>query len=152
MSPKYCAPEVALHETRNTKSDIWSLGVVYLEMAVVLKGKTLDFMDEFFKQHGSQLSYVRTNSTALVELVADLMGMGRSSDNRPLRWIQDMLLVEQQLRPTAASLVASITATEKDEGGSAVFCGICCVSADDDFSDVTEEWEDDNVSGRMEMT
>jgi hypothetical protein len=139
MSPKYCAPEVALHETRNTKSDIWSLGVVYLEMIVVLKGKTLDYMDEYFKQHGSQLAFVHTNSVAARELIVDLMGMGSLSDNKPLRWIQDMLLVEQQLRPTAASLVASITSAEMDEGGSTVFCGICCVSADDDFSDVVEE-------------
>ncbi|KAF2465935.1 kinase-like protein, partial [Lindgomyces ingoldianus] len=32
MSPRYCAPEVALHEPRNTKSDIWSLGVVFMEI------------------------------------------------------------------------------------------------------------------------
>ncbi|PSN59010.1 kinase-like protein, partial [Corynespora cassiicola Philippines] len=54
MTPKYCAPEVAQYEPRNTMSDIWSLGVVFMEMAVVLKGKTIEFMTDFFREHGSQ--------------------------------------------------------------------------------------------------
>ncbi|KAK5000903.1 hypothetical protein LTR66_000320 [Elasticomyces elasticus] len=37
ITPRYCAPEVAMMEPQNTWSDIWSLGVVFLEMIVVLK-------------------------------------------------------------------------------------------------------------------
>ena len=44
-------------------------------------------------------------------------------DNRALGWIQRMLLTEQQLRPTAASLVASITASDKDRRESTVSAG-----------------------------
>lgn len=42
MTPRYCAPEVALSESRNTKSDIWSSGVVFMEMITVLKGKRIE--------------------------------------------------------------------------------------------------------------
>ncbi|PSN67463.1 kinase-like protein, partial [Corynespora cassiicola Philippines] len=52
-TPRYCAPEVALDEPRNTMSDIWSLGIVFLEIIVVLKGKKPKYMDEFFDTHGS---------------------------------------------------------------------------------------------------
>jgi tetratricopeptide (TPR) repeat protein len=146
MTPRYCAPEVALQEPRNTSSDIWSLGVVFLEMVVVLKDKTIEYMENFFKEHGSKQAYVRTNTAALLELVAELEGVGSLCDNRALGWIQRMLLTEQQLRPTAASLVASITASDKDRRESTVFCGICCLSPDDQFSDAVDELEDDGGS------
>jgi serine/threonine protein kinase len=146
MTPRYCAPEVALQEPRNTSSDIWSLGAVFLEMVVVLKDKTIEYMENFFKEHGSKQAYVRTNTAALLELVAELEGVGSLCDNRALGWIQLMLLTEQQLRPTAASLVASITNSDKDRRESTVFCGICCLSPDDQFSDAVDELEDDGSS------
>ena len=100
-------------------------------------------MENFFKEHGSQQAYVRTNTPALLELVTELEGVGSLSDNRALGWVQRMLLTEHQLRPTAASLVASITASNKDRRGSTVFCGICCLLPDDEFFDSVDELEDD---------
>ena len=141
MTPRYCAPEVAALEPRNTASDIWSLGIVFLEMITVLKGKTVEFMYEFFKRHGSRQNFVRTNRAALLELVAELQETGNMSDNRTLEWVQQMLLTEQQLRQTAAALVASIIAAGKQEDGNGPFCGMCCVSLDDDFSDAVDELE-----------
>ncbi len=139
MTRRYCAPEVAALEPRNTASDIWSLGVVFLEMIAVLKGKTVDFMYEFFKRHGSRQEFVRTNRAGLLELVAELEEMGNISDNRTLEWVQQMLLTDQQLRQTAAALVASIIAVGKQGDGNGSFCGICCMSLDDDFSDAVDE-------------
>ncbi|KAF2655800.1 kinase-like protein, partial [Lophiostoma macrostomum CBS 122681] len=52
LTPKYCAPEVAQHEPRNTMSDIWSLGVVFLEIIAVLKGMGIQTMYGFFRQPG----------------------------------------------------------------------------------------------------
>jgi serine/threonine protein kinase/TolA-binding protein len=145
MTRRYCAPEVAALEPRNTASDIWSLGVVFLEMIAVLKGKTVEFMYEFFKRHGSRQDFVRTNRAGLLELVAELEETGNISDNRTLEWVQQMLLTDQQLRQTAAALVASIIAVGKQGDGNGSFCGICCMSLDDDFSDAVDELED-NVS------
>ena len=41
MTPRYCSPEVAACEPRNSSSDIWSLGCVFLEMWTVLRGQTI---------------------------------------------------------------------------------------------------------------
>ena len=102
-------------------------------MIVILKGRTLEYMDEFFTEHGSKQMYVRSNFVAFVEFIAALQAMGDLSDNRAFAWVQKMLQTDQQLRPTAAELVTSITSISKEEGGSKVFCGLCCV--DDDSSD-----------------
>jgi len=137
MTPRYCSPEVALQEPRNTASDVWSLGVVFTEMIVILKGKTLEYMDGFFKEHGSRQMYIRSNLAAFVEFIAVLKVMGDLSDNRAFAWVPKMVEVDQQLRPTAAEVVASITSTSKGTGGRTVFCGACCV--DDDSSDSVDE-------------
>ncbi|KAL8909888.1 MAG: hypothetical protein Q9171_004801 [Xanthocarpia ochracea] len=142
MTPRYCAPEVAALEPRNTSSDIWSLGVVFLEMITVLKGKTVEFVYEFLERHGNQQKYVRTNSAALDELITELKKSGSISDNQALEWIQQMLLTKQRLRQTSVTLVASIVAAGERGDGNGPFCGICCVSLDDDFSDATDELED----------
>jgi serine/threonine protein kinase len=138
MSPRYCAPEVAQCEPRNTMSDIWSLGVVFMEIIVVLKGKTIQYMIDYFGEHGSRQKFIRTNLAALSGLIRDLEGTGELSDNRALCWVQSMLLTEPQLRPTASSLVASIRVLSKEAEG-AGFCGICCASSSEEFSD----WEDE---------
>jgi hypothetical protein len=143
MTLRYCAPEVAMYEPRNKSSDIWSLGVVFFEMTVVLKGRTVEYMYQFLMEHGSRQAYIRTNPTALLELIAELRGTDHRADIIALVWVQEMLLT-QQLRPTAASLVASITSTSKEEEGNGAFCGICCVSCDDDFFDENDELEDNS--------
>ncbi|KAF2105514.1 kinase-like domain-containing protein, partial [Lophiotrema nucula] len=136
MTRRYCAPEVALQGSRNTLSDIWSLGVVFMEILIVLKGKTVKDMEEFLSRHGSQQPFIQANSAALPEFVAELERTGALSDNRALSWTQQMLLVEPQLRPTASALVALITTSSEEEG--TCFCGICCISSED-FSDWVEE-------------
>jgi serine/threonine protein kinase len=143
ITPRYCAPEVASYESRNTSSDIWSLGVVFVDIITVLKGKKTDYVNSFFQEHGSQQLFIRTNPTALLELIEELEGIGNASDNKALVWIQQMLIPERDLRPTAASLIASITRSGDGGQGSGGFCGICCLSHDDydDVSDVPdEEW------------
>lgn len=51
-----------------------------------------------------------------------------------------MLSANQRLRPTAASLVTTIIAVCGEEG-SMRFCGICCASDEDEFSDFVDELE-----------
>jgi serine/threonine protein kinase len=142
---RYCAPEVALHEARNSSSDIWSLGVVFLEMMVVLKGMTIEIMKSFFEENGSKAPFVRTNPSAFAKLVTELKEEGLASDNMALSWIMDMVQVDHSLRPSATSLVTSIeaacinTALDADP----VFCGVCCLSTWSDVSDGLDELEDD---------
>jgi tetratricopeptide (TPR) repeat protein len=82
MTPKYCSPEVAQHEPRNTMSDIWSLGVVFMEMIAILKGMTIQTLYDFFKQPGVQQGFIRTKLEALPEVIAAMGGMGNPLDNR----------------------------------------------------------------------
>jgi tetratricopeptide (TPR) repeat protein len=138
MTPRYCAPEVANYEPRNTSSDIWSLGVVFLEMTAVLKGRTVAYMYNFLKEHGSGQAYVRTNPTGTDALIAELKETGSPADNAALVWVQDMIMLLQQLRPTAASLMASITSAGQKGDTNEAFCGICCASPDDFLSDFDE--------------
>jgi TolA-binding protein len=137
MTPRYCAPEVADCEPRNTSSDIWSLGVVFLEMTAVLKGRTVAYMYNFLKAHGSGQAYVRTNPTGTDALVAELKETGSPTDNAALGWVHDMVMLPQQLRPTAASLMASITGAGQRSDRNEAFCGICCASPDDFLDDLT---------------
>jgi TolA-binding protein len=81
LSKRYCAPEVALMEPRNTMSDIWSLGVVFMEMIVVLKSKPTEYMDRFFTKRGATQAFIRTNPTVLPDLISQLKGLGKFSDN-----------------------------------------------------------------------
>ena len=135
MSPRYCAPKVANYEPRNTSSDIWSLGVVFLKMTVVLKGRTIAYMYDFLKEHGLGQAYVRTNPSGTDALVAELKETGSPTDNLALRWVQDMVMLPQKLRPTAASLMVSITGADQQGDRTESFCGICCASPDDFLSD-----------------
>jgi len=135
---KYCAPEVVDEEPRNTSSDIWSLGVVFLEMTGVLKGRTVAYIYDFLKEHGSGQAYVRTNPTGTDTLVAELKETGSPTDNVALGWVQDMVTLPQQLRPTAASLIGSITSAGQKGDGNEAFCGICCASHDEFLSDFDE--------------
>jgi hypothetical protein len=136
MTLKYCAPEVANQEPRNTSSDIWSLGVVFLEMTAVLKGRTVEYVYNFLKEHGSKQGYVRTNPTGTLTLITELKETGSSTDNAALGWVQDMVMLPM-LRPTAASLMVSITSAGRAGEGHEAFCGICCASPDN-LSDFDE--------------
>jgi hypothetical protein len=139
MTPRYCAPEVANHQPRNTMSDIWCLGVVFLEMIVTLKGESIQYMDAFLQQHGTEQAFIRLNAAALPELIAHLATLGQWADNKALEWTEPMLSVTQTLRPTAAALVSRITAPIR-EGENTGFCGICCVlPEEEDFSDYASD-------------
>lgn len=139
MTPRYCAPEVARQEARNTMSDIWCLRVVFLEMVVTLKGQPIRYIDDFFKQQGSALVYVRLNIDLIPELLAHIGSSRQTSANKALEWIREMLLEEQKARHTASTLVTWIT-TPIREGESTGFCGICCVlTEEEDFSDYSNE-------------
>jgi serine/threonine protein kinase len=53
LTMKYSAPEVINQDGRNESSDIWSLGCVFLEMITVVKGRSLQEMDQFLDDQGT---------------------------------------------------------------------------------------------------
>jgi len=128
FSPRYCAPEVAAFEPRDSSSDIWSLGCVYLEMVSVLKGWTVTQMQDYLKEHGSRSPYVRCNESGTLELTEALRHIGKIQDSLPLDWIKTMLAMDRFTRPTAGALASRIELTNSSLDTRLTFCGFCCIT------------------------
>lgn len=140
-TPRYCAPEVAMFDSRNSSSDIWSLGCVFLEMLIVLKGYNIDWMNDYFDNHGSRNRCVHLNLDATTEIISKLKKTGSVSDNRVIEWVQKMLRVDRNARPTAAMLIASIAGRDKYGEVSNAFCGTCC-SYEDELSEAQDSMDE----------
>ncbi|KAL5384227.1 hypothetical protein DPSP01_005372 [Paraphaeosphaeria sporulosa] len=125
MTPRYCAAEVADCRPRNKSADIWSLGVVYLEMTTILAGKDVEFMRRFLETHGTEVEHVQKNVDGLTDYLIELHKLVRKQDHSPLLWIENMLQMDPRKRPHAASLVETIL-DARGESGVSDFCGMCC--------------------------
>ncbi|PMD20157.1 kinase-like protein, partial [Hyaloscypha hepaticicola] len=64
-TPKYCAPEVFALTTRNSSSDVWSLGCIYLEMVAVLKDWQLEKFHGYFQENGTKDRFFHNNPSAV---------------------------------------------------------------------------------------
>lgn len=129
ITPRYSAPEVLAWQPRNSSSDVYSLGMVYLEMATLLRGETLSNMEQFFQEHNTQETYtnalIQTNAATLDLWIAQLTSRPNpASDNDPLLWIREMLRADPGARPTAFKLHETIAASTGD------FTGQCCAADD----------------------
>jgi len=87
----YCAPEVAENEPKNTLSDVWSLGCVYLEMVTILKDSTLDEMGRHLKTAGQQSYRYYSVGGKLTTWTSALREKGVDWDNLALDWVTSML-------------------------------------------------------------
>jgi serine/threonine protein kinase len=142
-TPRYCAPEITESDSRSYPSDIWSLGCVFLEMLVVLKGKGLPWMrDDFFANHGNNQTFVRTNTEATVQLLATLEGMESPIDNVVIQWVQDMTQRSPGSRPSAATLVDEITRPDP-HGKVSLWCGLCCAHDEEPAEEGADSLSDD---------
>ena len=137
---RYQSPEVATASEFHRSSDIWSLGVVFLEMVTILRGKSIAELDNFLQNNGHRHTEIHLNLDAAMNWFEQLQAHGRGSpiDNEPLSWIRPMLNRGHSNRPTAVAVYQDIVAFQDGK-----FCGRCCSdvesssSADEDFqSDV----------------
>ena len=147
-TPRYQSPEVANSSEFHRSSDIWSLGVVFLEMVTLLRGKRIAEMDTFLQNNGARHTEIHLNHDAAMNWFEQLQthGTGSPLDLEPLSWIKLMLNREHPNRPSAAAVYQDIAAFRDG-----LFCGRCCLdidsssSGDDDYqSDV------DNLSDNRE--
>ena len=145
LTRRYCAPEVAGEGARNSASDIWSLGVVFLEMVMVLMEKPATYLDNFFQSHGNHELYVRTNPQAFKDLAAEMAGPSDHSDTRVFDWLRLIFQEQHRLRPTATQLINIILAPTDGTANDSRYCGICCV-VDDEFDDD----DDDDIEDELE--
>ena len=128
-TPRYQSPEVAHASEFHRSSDIWSLGVLFLEMVIVLRGKTLSEMDVFLSKHGTGRIAVHENTEGAMKWFEPLQASstGQYSDNEPLAWIKQMLNRSHINRPSATDLCEEIAAF--NDG---MFCCHDCLGEDSD--------------------
>ena len=126
---QYMAPEVAKRAPRNSASDMWSLGIVFLDMTTVLRGRTLKVMRTFFQEHGTCHECVWANAEAAHGWFEQLQqaGSGPESDNEPLTWIKDLTQSVPSSPPLAWALINQI----RDALSVANFIGHCCITDDE---------------------
>ncbi|KAI4206268.1 MAG: hypothetical protein LQ346_001164 [Caloplaca aetnensis] len=122
----YMAPEVANRMPRKSASDMWSLGVVYLEMVTVLRGRSVSALRKFLEKNGTRHPHVYGNLPATMQWFEELRlkGVGPESDNEPLTWIKDLTQPNPLRRPQPWALTEQI----KTSSCSTSFIGICCAS------------------------
>lgn len=131
-TPRYCAPEVADYLPRNSLSDLWSLGCVFLEIWTVLKGETTDAVFNYLECQGTKSTCYYLNCGSALEWCNILEGKRSDQDeNRPVSWIRGMLQPDQEQRWTAQSLVNRIHEANESPDLRYAFSGVCCISGDD---------------------
>ncbi|KAH7393830.1 hypothetical protein DE146DRAFT_107911 [Phaeosphaeria sp. MPI-PUGE-AT-0046c] len=113
---RYRAPEIHEGYFENAESDIWSLGMVFFEMAAILKGNgemspRLISLDDLLWHFATASLNPRIGST----------------DDVVLAWVQSMLVDAPQLRTTAKLLLDRIKNAE-DGSGHRSYIGDCCGS------------------------
>ncbi|KAI1495752.1 kinase-like domain-containing protein [Biscogniauxia marginata] len=116
---KYCSPELFKYEPRNSKSDIWSLGCVFLEMIAVLKGKTRRYIHDELTSRGTYF-LCQADEGAIKEIISMMREDTTQYGNEPLVWIEKMLRLKAEERPTADHLREEILHAGK------AHCGFCC--------------------------
>ncbi|OCL02092.1 kinase-like protein, partial [Glonium stellatum] len=120
FSPKYCAPEVREHMIRGSSADIYSLGYVFLEMLTVLRGQSLEKINDIQSTVNPE-DYPNTAQRAGELWIASLSSkLSCTYDDEPLEWIADMLRVEPKERPSAQELLNQIQLSIGN------FIGSCC--------------------------
>jgi serine/threonine protein kinase len=127
-TPLYAAPEVIQHKKRNSTSDIWSLGCVFLEMVTVLKGKSIAQLREHFTAlTESPLFFNNHNS---IQDWISLLEKLSSIDNAPLLWIKNMVQPDRTLRSRAATILDAIGHSHADGSQPNPYFGQCCQRED----------------------
>ncbi|KAI4606690.1 hypothetical protein J4E80_010002 [Alternaria sp. BMP 0032] len=138
-TPRYCAPEVMAHTERNSSSDIWSFGCVFLEMWTVLRSRTLEELKTYMAAHGSCATSYHSNFEAITGWIDVLRSSaGPSSDLIPSTWIEKMLLEKPTDRWNVHVLENHIEEACMDPNVQYMFQGICCLQSTEDTSGT--EW------------
>jgi serine/threonine protein kinase len=123
MTPKYCAPEVADWCPRNSSSDIWSLGCIFLEMFTVTSGFSVSQLFQYLENNGSHSGNYHLNQEG-VDSWCKFAWPEAGPSSGPLLWIQNMMKFEKNGRWTAQRLSDCIQ--EQSEDGEFSYVGECC--------------------------
>ncbi|KAJ2987091.1 hypothetical protein NUW58_g4696 [Xylaria curta] len=130
-SPDYMAPEVAKEEERGTRSDMWSLGIVFLEMTTKLLDHRLVSLRDKIRQNASKEKvqpYPYANMTVIINWMKTLgtTNTDYEHDKEPLGWIRELLHLEHEHRLTPPQLMQYIFESPS-------LHAFCCLKCIDDF-------------------
>ncbi|KAK1827546.1 hypothetical protein QBC39DRAFT_175057 [Podospora conica] len=130
-SSDYMAPELAKGGEHGTKSDMWSLGLVYLEMTTKLLEHRPSDMRRRIRDAASKNKcqpYPYANLPVIQSWMQLLGSTGSDSDydREPLSWIRELLYAESEHRLTTAQLMKYILESPS-------FGVFCCLKCQDDF-------------------
>ncbi|KAF2499081.1 kinase-like protein [Lophium mytilinum] len=134
----YAAPEVRDSSPRNTSSDLWSLGVVFLEIATVLAQQSVARLRSYLKNNGTTNSQYPLNLEGLTKWVniireespddADgwfTIPPPGNSDDAPFRWIESLIQEQPRLRPSATKLFKTVAKDMKADYTEKCLCNHC---------------------------
>lgn len=135
----YCAPEVARYEKRNSSSDVWSLGCIFLEMWTVIQGVSVSDMRDWFRSKSESQRFYE-NLPFLSDWIQVDLPLSRPkqllSPYIVPPWIDCMLQGDPEKRHTAVALYEMIINYRQPHLHSAnPFCGECCVNHEDTSQD-----------------
>ena len=131
-TPRYCSPEVANYSPRNSLSDVWSLGCVFLEIWNVLRGQTVSAIVAHLEQRGSMSSCYHLNPTAVASWIKTIRNIpGATTDNAPSAWITAMMQKEQGQRWNIHTLGEQIQEISNNPSTPFMFTGLCCIEDED---------------------
>lgn len=130
VTRRYAAPEVLACEPRNTASDIWSLGCVFVEMFSLLKGSNVDALRIFLRPPPGSDS-VDPGPDRVKDWLDSLRMQGDIRDNCIIKWVSAMLESQPGMRATATMLHDDIV--KETEDSDLAFCGPCCIQDDEEY-------------------
>ncbi|KAF2200144.1 hypothetical protein GQ43DRAFT_87898 [Delitschia confertaspora ATCC 74209] len=117
LTRQYCAPEVGKSTSRGPKADIWSLGCVFLEMAIVALGQTNPLYHVFRKEFcGCAGKCYWQNIYRLHTWLLSFQTTATPWEKVILRTVSSMLRHDPETRPEASTLTIIFTP------------GRCCLS------------------------
>jgi serine/threonine protein kinase len=140
---RYCAPEVAANESRNSASDLWSLGCVFLEIWTTLCGETITNLVRYMVEHGSHSSSYYSNEDGIEAWCQKLTSKRGVERQKPLEWIVAMLKRDTESRCTAQMLCELIMEANNDPEVPLSFIGRCCAE-DEDTAESVQSFADDD--------
>ncbi|KAI9775342.1 MAG: hypothetical protein M1839_001258 [Geoglossum umbratile] len=119
---RYIAPEVYGYKRRGRKSDVFSLGCVFLEIATIQANEDFNALEQHF---GSDDRSFQGNLARIPSWISLLRGKcGESTVNQlPLKWCERMLWETEDKRPFMEDLVREMF--EEEGAKDRYFCHTC---------------------------